>query len=460
MSITESAKQADEETANLISPATLPERDKSLKGVAPTIELGLWLRALRSFFQVNNHPFSEANQASVLTRDWSHEARIASQVLRRCTQLTLLHLKIEREVEALVDGLEKKSLLVSWPQTELGITGEMGNVSGDSIKLGETLQDASTICDALIKTHVVDFHVWMSLGKMLTGELTQSNVARALSRAADKQADAETPSHLRVLARERIEPDKLGADIQQIFMILTRLLERLGFIEKFLAHDQPLKQTLPIFTLIHEEARELQSFIETRTLYLEGLGGNVFEALDGLNYGVAMELRKVFSRELVGLSALRQAPAIYSRVEAAHGMLRECFQQSTITLAKLFDSTLGGAQLFDAFRTKLKNSLALREDLWLLLQLVRRVEQERDMNLRAPLLERLREFGNGSKFFLMYKDWEACERFTEEAEASRTITELLDVLHRFAPYLETLHGQVSMRTVLVNHPSNQQRSEN
>jgi hypothetical protein len=254
------------------------------------------------------------------------------------------------------------------------------------------------------------------------------------------------------LAQEAIKPGALGADMLVIFSDLARLLERLRFIEAALRKDSPLKSVLPLFTLVHEETRTLLKFIETRALRAEEIDESVFDTLDSSNYAVSMELRKVFAHELVGLSALRQAPQIYARVENAHGLLRDCFQQSTVALAQLFDPALDGARLFNAFQTKLEQSLALRRDVWVLLQLVRRAEKERELYPIARLLERLASFREGSLRYLMYKDWEACERFIEEVEAARGAVELAPVLHRFGTYLETLHGQVNMRAVLAEHP--------
>jgi hypothetical protein len=287
---------------------------------------------------------------------------------------------------------------------------------------------------------------------VLARELDRSEVARTLERAAQTDAAAKLPQPLFELTQAIDAGDAFSTDILIVFSELARLLERLQFVETLLRRDQPLKQTLPIFCLVHEEARSLLDFIETRALRTEGLNENIFDALDGMNYAIAMELRKVFSRELVGLSALRHSPSIYARVENAHGLLRDCFQQSIVGLAQLFDPTLDGARLFNTFQTKLDQSLLLRGDLWTLLQLVRRAEKERDRHPISRLLERLDAFRDGSQRYLMYKDWEACERFIEEVSAARGAVEVTPVLHRFGAYLETLHGQVNMRAVLADHP--------
>jgi hypothetical protein len=304
----------------------------------------------------------------------------------------------------------------------------------------------------MMQARVVNFHSWSHLGKATLQELARSGISQRLIRISDYYGAADLQAPLLRITRDKSAPAAQGADLLVIFTSLARMLQRLRFIESVLRRDQPLKFLLPIFTLLHEEARTLLDFIETRAMRTEGMDEAVFDTLDGTNYALSMELRKVFAHELVGLSVLRQPTAIYAKVENAYGLLRDCFQQSTLALAQLFDPQLEGAQLFDTFQTKLQQSLALRRDLWTLLLLVRRAEKERDQRPVAPLLERLSEFREGSLRYLMYKDWEACERFMEEVGAARGAVELAPVLHRFGAYLETLHGQVNMRAVLANHP--------
>ena len=43
------------------------------------------------------------------------------------------------------------------------------------------------------------------------------------------------------------------------------------------------------------------------------------------------------------------------------------------------------------------------------------------------------------------------EQFLEEIIVARTIEEVVDALHRFSVFLETLLGQVNMRAVLADH---------
>src|SRR5205085_12162351 len=173
-------------------------------------------------------------------------------------------------------------------------------------------------------------------------------------------------------------------------------------VEGALRRDLPLKQYLPLFTLAHEEARALIELIERRALSAGELDASVQTALDSTAYAVSMELCKVFAHELIGLATQRDPTVIFTRIENAHGLLRECFQQTVVTLAQVFDPAFDGTQLFPFFHTRLEQSLVLRRDLWALRAEVRRTEKETGQF--APLLAQLRTFQAGSMAHLMLKD--------------------------------------------------------
>lgn len=439
----------DELDAQLFS---APERSRAsaLEDQEMASALGLWLHALSSFFKVRNHPFGETEQSEAVTRDWSNELRIVRRCLLQSAQLAL---SLSAPQERAEDSMFLAGAGDLGFQDSLAPSEEASPASNDStVSLAETLTNLCAMCEAMMEARAVSFNSWSHLGKLVAQELERSEPAQRLMRASEHHGAAGLQAPLLKITRAKSAPPAQGADLLVIFTSLARMLQRLRFIESVLRRDQPLKFLLPIFTLLHEEARALIEFIETRAMRTEGMDEALFDTLDGTNYALSMELRKVFAHELVGLSALRQPTAIYAKVENAYGLLRDCFQQSTVALAQLFDPGLEGAQLFDTFQTKLQQSLALRRDLWTLLLLVRRAEKERDQRPVAPLLERLAEFREGSLRYLMYKDWEACERFMEEVGAARGAVELAPVLHRFGAYLETLHGQVNMRAVLANHP--------
>ena len=61
-------------------------------------------------------------------------------------------------------------------------------------------------------------------------------------------------------------------------------------------------------------------------------------------YCLPLELKKVINTELLDISVARQADSIRARVENSHGILKDCFQQSVVQLAQVFDREVEGAR--------------------------------------------------------------------------------------------------------------------
>ncbi|HZH32993.1 MAG TPA: hypothetical protein VEY11_19650 [Pyrinomonadaceae bacterium] len=410
------------------------------------LELQIWQRAIRSFFNLRNHSLSDAEKAEIISRDFSAELRIVAQALRRAL---LLGLNCTPEKSSASFELEEAHAFDSMSLNAAGESPAQAVVS-PLAPLVNTLSELCDMCDSALSAKV-DFQAWTSIERVVRGELAQSQFIKQLERRAHSGVlERQYPEILELTAR--IAPDTLAADMSSIFSQLTRLLEQLRVIETLLRHDAPLKLSLPIFTLVHEETRALVEFIEKRAIRTEEIDGRVFDALDSTGYAVGVELSRVFGCELGGLVSLRQSPAIYTKVENAHGLLRDSFQQTLVALIQVFDPALDVSLFLNFFHTRREQSLTLRRDLWMLLQHVLQAEKDRDRRPLAPLLERLDTFREESLRFLMYRDWEPFERFVAELIAARGAVELTPVLHRFGTYLEALFGQVNMRTVLADHP--------
>jgi hypothetical protein len=411
-------------------------------------ELHIWQLALRSFFNLRNHSLSDAEKADIISRDFAPELKIVSQVLRRSLLLSLNCTSDPRPASFEMDEANAFDNLSASAVARDSSTREDHS---PLIPLINALSDLCRMCESVLSSKV-DFQAWTSVEQIVRRELGHSKLIEQLERrlCAGNILLRQHPALERMT--ECITPDTLAADMSMIFSQIMQMLEQLRLVETLLRQDAPLKQTLAIFTLVHEETRALVDFIEKRAIYTEEIDGAVFDALDCMGYAIGVELARVFGRELVGLASLRQSPAIYTKVENAHGLLRDSLQQSLISLAQVFDSTFDGANFFQSFRSRLEQSLVLRRDLWRLLQLVLQAEQDRDRRPIVPLLERLDAFRQGSLRFMMYKDWETYERFVAEVLAARGAVELAPVLHRFGTYLEALFGQINMRIVLAEHP--------
>jgi hypothetical protein len=156
-------------------------------------------------------------------------------------------------------------------------------------------------------------------------------------------------------------------------------------------------------------------------------------------------------------------PAAQTAVEAsearaliseAHDLLRNCFEQSTVSLARTFRADVDAADLFEDIRAKRDNSLRLYEDLDALLRSARYAEWHNGAEALVNFSERLELFRVESMRHLMQKDQETCRDFID----GLTLPLISDrrsarrYMHRFTCYLEILLKHVSMRSVLADAP--------
>ena len=248
-----------------------------------------------------------------------------------------------------------------------------------------------------------------------------------------------------------IESPEVREIVDRVFKDLLRLLECLSLIESHLRQVDTAEETFTLFQLIHDEARILVEFIREDGLNCAAMSEELSDTLDGITFAVNHDLQRVFETGQRGATSEKTAHVVVGKLYRAHDVLTNCLQQSTITLAMMFDPELVGARLFNNSDMRYRQSIQLCEDLPALLQLIGTSEKNSDGQALASLAAGIEKFRNESLEYLMYSDWPQFESFSERIKVPATsATELEPVLNQFRCYLETLLGQVRMRAVLAN----------
>lgn len=247
---------------------------------------------------------------------------------------------------------------------------------------------------------------------------------------------------------DQIGPSRVRRVVGAVFQDLMRLLECLTIIEGHLRHIHTAEESLAFFHLIRDEARSLIEFIRSDALGCDQISVELADTLDGITFALSHDLRRVFEGENEGAGELPNY-VVLGRVHRAHDVLTNCLQQSTISLAVVFDKTLLGTRLFNNSEKRYHQSLRLCSDLAALRQLV---QEFTDGNVGpGDLTAGLQRFRNDSLEFLMYSDWPQFESFCERIQISgNDVLASTPVLHQFLCYLETLLRQVKMRAVLAD----------
>jgi hypothetical protein len=248
----------------------------------------------------------------------------------------------------------------------------------------------------------------------------------------------------------KIESPDIREVVGVVFRDLLRLLECLTLVERYLRQVDDSHETFALFQIIHDEAQVLVDFIRADGMNFAEIGSDLVDTLDGITFAVNHDLQRVFDSEQAS-TLPSTAHLVVGKLYRAHDVLTNCLQQSTITLAMVFDPELMGARLFNNSDMRYRQSLQLCHDLSELLQVIENCETSSEEDRLQFLSSGIQKFRDESLEFLMYSDWPQFESFCERINvAGSEYASLASLLHQFRCYVETLLGQVRMRAVLAN----------
>ena len=251
-----------------------------------------------------------------------------------------------------------------------------------------------------------------------------------------------------------IENSQIREASETILIELVRFFDWLTRIENNLHKLDTLLESLSLLEVLEFEARSLIDYIETKAIKVAAAAGNdrLNDVLDGISYGITHDLRRIFERELVRGVTEQSTPIVYGKILHAHGLLTNCFQQSTITLLQVFKPGMDASALFNDIELRLQQSLVLCKDLSSLMRFVRLSQANSDPDVLRTVTARILEFRDGSMQYLMYKDWRGYESLALEViTAIENNLDAKPLLHKFICFLEVLYGHVKMRAVLAEN---------
>ncbi|CAN5306424.1 hypothetical protein BH20ACI1_BH20ACI1_24250 [soil metagenome] len=406
-----------------------------------TFEIGVWLSGLESFLNIRNHSFAEESGTKAASRDWTIEFRLTYSTLLLCSKMAF---QLERII--------KNRDFSSDENDKMELTNEF-EISVDEVyKLSQALKDSVLLNEGLLRAAPLKFGEWTAWSNFLSDKLKNLEAVDKLIQSAEKTGEEFLPDAFRQLLETRPISFAMEADLRLALPRFAKILKWLSVIEKMLKNDEPLKTSLLLFSRIYEQIHEMMTYINNRLRRFPNEEDELFGSLDGAAYTASIELRKVYNYELAGLAEIRPTPAVYAKMETAFSLLNDSFQQTLVNFAQLIEPNIEPTKLFPNFQSKFRQSMILRQNLWDILQSVKKVEQNPDGFPMNSLHKQLTDFIDTTLHFLFYKDMETVERFIEEVLITTDKKDLVPILHRFGAYLDTLFGQINMRVVLAKHP--------
>ncbi|HUF03839.1 MAG TPA: hypothetical protein VMM38_06650 [Aridibacter sp.] len=398
------------------------------------LELGHWLAGLRSFVSDESALFSSTRG---LNRQPVKESRLVRSVLLSLSARVL-------RLEALSRASEQNDVL-------------RGSNDGPSDartfrELAELLRELVFLSGRKSKGGGSDTAAWSVFRRFIHKSLKNSAAVNSVVRASEAAAAGFLPETIVRLRNSKDLPERWSHDLGVVLPKIGTMMSYLRVVASLLERDEPLRQTILLFSRVDDLMRELMGFINNRLRRFPDDTDALFGSLDGAAYTASIELRKVHANELKGLLEVRPTPLLFARIETAYSLLNDSLQMTLVNFAQLLDRNIEPTDVFPDLLTKEQQSIQLRENMWDLLQIVQKTEQDPDNCLPEKLKKELASFRDKNLYYLFYKDMESVERFIEEVVITSENKDLVPLLHRFGAYLETLLGQVNMRVVLANHP--------
>jgi hypothetical protein len=415
-------------------------------------ELEMWLRSFERFFRIKNQPLSEKETRQLALRNWSEELRLVDNALLRAVHLCSSILSEEQvnqtRFDKYVEGYLKKDDVVD-PYVEK-LLRQASPESGLTL-LRESFEDLHLVLVDLVKLARIPYATFTAVGKILYREVRRSHLLALLIDKKFKPIHDRIANHAIAAVIRRIETPTERKQAAKVFLELFRLLHYLDYADPSRA-DEELKNTILVFALITSETRLLLSYLERRVLRSLDPAGPLYELYDSFVYCVPLELKKVINTELLDISVARQSDNVRARVENSHGILKDCFQQSVVQLAQVFDPSVAGRDIFPDFTAKLEQSVQLRDSLGKLIKAVREFQARKEDAASVRLKEAISRFYDNHMKLLMYRDWSGFELFFIEILKCTSLPALLLISHRFETFLTTLYREVQKRSILQNVP--------
>lgn len=418
-------------------------------GIEPLFELEAWLRGLRAFMSPEHCPIRESERASPQDKDFRPELRVIHQALQRCELCALRVIRLGQPENLRFETLsEKRSRAVEMPGYNTRFVFEQPTPLDSLTALQDSLNDVRLLAGGMTQTGSAGYQVYRSLGKCFRSEIAGCRyIEMLLSQRVCQQYDQMDNPHLRSVL-DGIEDERLKRNSALAFIFMHRLLKYLGIVAREMESDHPLRETLVLFALLHEEVGNLADFLKSR--FLTGRAANqvLRESLELIVYSLRVEGRRIYEKELASVASSNDAALIFGRVQNSHGLLRNSLESGVVALAQALNRRVEAKNVYPSMMDDAKRAQALRQDLWdLRVFLKDMLESRKDPALDA-IVDRMSVFREKSLPLLMYRDWSEFEGFHEGIVIAASSMECRLLLRKFVSYLETLIQEVSKRSSL------------
>jgi hypothetical protein len=332
--------------------------------------------------------------------------------------------------------------------------------------LYDSFINLKTIVADLLKNNTIQYLSFKNIGHMISKQIRENLFFNPYRHDIDPELDFIDNKEITEIVKQ-IKDRDIKKIISVIFLQLFRFLRYMKHINHTTQRYVALHPALLILMLLYSEITLFRSYIEKVSGKIKDQ--NLVMLLQSLSYQFSMETKRVFFQELKDIFEKKSPRQLRGRIENSHGILKNLTEQAIIQLAQFWKPELTGEEVFEIFITKTGQSLKLREDIFVLHELLALVEKNaQSPKKRLDTLNSLRNFMEYFESFtfrlLRYDDYEEFSAFFEDIKAfdieQDDFDKFLQKCQHFRIFLDTTLRQIANRAELKDKPLDTKKIEN
>lgn len=429
-------------------------------------ELDVLLRAVDRFFVPENLPLSKDSLAD---KNFRNELNAARDVILRVISI----------LEAVIPENKKNAY---WFQKFAG-SKISEQKKRDSFKIEMYKQDTperaffllydsfvslKSIVTDLIKSNSISYMSFVNVGEILSKHIRGNNFFNPFEKELNPEFDTIENRHVSAVVKEIKDKDQ-RLIVSTLFLQLFRFLRYLRFVDVSTQRHIGLHSSVLILILMKSELATFQSYADKAAEQIDDV--SLKGVVQGVSYQFSMEGKRVYRQEMKDIFEKKAPQQKKGRVENSYGILKNLIEQAVIQIASHFNPILQGDTIFDSFVTKLEQSLKLREDIFILHNLLAEfVKRDADEARRARIFSGLKNYMDYFESFtyrlLRHDDYEEFVKFFDDIKKGtlKTTTdderdEMMERCKYFLIYLETTLGHIGNRSELGGRPMDMKKAE-
>lgn len=426
-------------------------------------ELDVLLRALDRFFNIENLPLSKED---ISGKNFFPEMTAVKDTILRVVGLLDVFIPETRKNAYWFQKFAQSKFLTDKKRDALREELYKQDVPEKSLfLLYDSFVNLKGIITDIMKSEHIPYLTFTNIGQILGRDLRENVYFNPFRHELNPRFDVIENREISRIVKE-VKTQDLKKYVSVILLHLFKFLRYLRYADASTRFGS-LNSSLLIILLLRSE---FALFIGYMDSVVRKLNEDGFKMLvKAISYQFSMESKRVFMQEVRDVFKTKSPQYLKGRIENSHGILKNLTEQSIVQIVQYFAPDVKESDIFEAFVTRIEQSLRLREDILILhrfLSLLEKAPPEERDHVFEAMRNFMLYFQSFTFKLLRYDDYEEFSSFfskvlpfSRNEVKGKGFDKLSDKIGQFRIFIETCLRQISNRSELSGVPVDEDRIE-